>query len=254
VPGETKRVTARQRIAAKRAAEEAARARAERRRRAVLGGVAAAVVLAVVVVIVILVQSQRTATSADAAVPAGTTEDGTAVPVGDSGAPVVVDVYEDFQCPACAQLESIAGPTFAQLVDDGRIVLRYRPIAFLDQASTTDYSTRALNAAGVVLDAAGPDAFLSFHDALFAEQPPEGGAGLSDDRLAELAAEAGADGSAVEQDIRELRFEDWTAQVTDAASRAGVTGTPTVLVDGERLDPAQLSPEGIEAAVTAAAG
>jgi hypothetical protein len=30
--------------------------------------------------------------------------------------------------------------------------------------------------------------------------------------------------------------EDWTRQVTDAASRAGLAGTPTVLIDGEQLD------------------
>jgi hypothetical protein len=39
--------------------------------------------------------------------------------------------------------------------------------------------------------------------------------------------------------------------VTDAASRNGLTGTPTVLVDGEVLD--LPTPQGLEAAVRAAA-
>ena len=38
--------------------------------------------------------------------------------------------------------------------------------------------------------------------------------------------------------------------MTDQASQDGVTGTPTVLVDGERLD--DLSPESLTAAVDAA--
>jgi protein-disulfide isomerase len=116
-------------------------------------------------------------------------------------------------------------------------------VAILDRYSTDAYSTRALNAAGVVADAAGPEAFLAFHDLLFANQPAEGGVGLSDDELIALA----------ESGIRSLVCEDWTRQVTDAASQAGLTGTPTVLIDGERLDLRQATPQGLEDAVRAAA-
>jgi protein-disulfide isomerase len=118
---------------------------------------------------------------------------------------------------------------------DQGVQFRYRVISFLDRASSTDYSTRAMNAHAAVLDVAGPEVAKKFHDALFAQQPPEGGAGLSDDTLVELAIAAGADADVVEKPIRELAFEQWVKNATDAASRAEVTGTPTVLVDGERL-------------------
>ena len=49
----------------------------------------------------------------------------------------------------------------------------YHPMAFLDTATNNRYSTRALNAAAAVLDAAGPTAFQKFHDLLYANQPPE---------------------------------------------------------------------------------
>lgn len=251
MPADTRR-TKRDRLAARRAAEAAARARAERRRRTVLGGAVAAVLVVVAVVVAIVVQSQRTATPDDAATPAGTVDGGTAVEVGAADAPVTLDVYEDFQCPMCASFEAEAGGTIQQLVDDGEVVVRYRPMAFLDRASSTGYSTRALNAAAVVLDRAGPEAFTRFHELLFTEQPAEGTAGLDDDRLVELAARAGATGDDVAEGIRDREFEDWTATVTDAASRAGITGTPTVLVDGVALDPGQLTAEGLAAAVAAA--
>ncbi|MGY1651930.1 DsbA family protein [Geodermatophilus sp. SYSU D01119] len=250
---DTRRSTARQRIAERRAAEAAARAAATRRRRTVVGGVVAAVLVVVAVVVVVVVQTQRTQTSPAAATPAGTTVGGTAVALGPGDAPVTVDVYEDFLCPYCADLEAAAGDTLEELAADGSAQVRYRTIAFLDRASTDDYSTRALNAAAVVLDAAGPEAWLRFHDALFAGQPAEGGPGLDDDRLVELAAQAGAGGPEVERGIRDLRFADWTEQVTDAASRAGVTGTPTVLVDGEPLSADELTADGVRAAVAAAA-
>jgi protein-disulfide isomerase len=249
VSAESKRETARRRIAEKRAAEQRARAQEHRRRQAVVGGVVAAVVV-VAVVAVIVVQSARTSSSPDAAVPANTVDGATAFAVGPADAPVTVDVYEDFLCPACRQFEATTGDTLAALAADGTAQVRYHPIAILDRASTDDYSTRALNAAAVVGDAAGTEAFLAFHDALFAEQPAEGGPGLTDERLGELAAEAGASGADVEEAITGLAYEDWTREATDAASRAGVTGTPTVLVDGAILQ--DRTPAGLRAAVEAA--
>lgn len=249
MPADAKRRTNRERLAARRAAEAAARARAERRRRSVIGGVAAAAVVVVALVVVILIQTARTSTSADAAVPANTV-DGTVIAVGSADAPVTVDVYEDFQCPNCKAFEDESGATLDQLVADGTVQARYHGMAFLDTTANDQYSTRALNAAAVVLATAGPDAFQAFHDILFANQPAEGGSGLGDEQLVEFAGQAGAAGSAVELGIRDLTYGDWVKEATDQASKDGVTGTPTVFVDGEKL--ADLSAAGLTAAVTAA--
>jgi protein-disulfide isomerase len=252
VSAESRREAARQRIAARRAAEEAARATADRRRRTVVGGVATAVVLLMALVAVFLVQSQRTSTDARAAVLPGTTDGGYAVAVGATGAPVTVDLYEDFQCPVCRRFEASAGSTLDQLVTDGTVRVRYHGMAFLDTSANDHYSTRALNAAAVVLAHAGADAYQTFHDLLFANQPAEGGRGLSDDQLIAYADQAGATGDAVAQGIREQTYADWTAQATEQASKDGVTATPTVLVDGDRVT--DLSATGLTDAVTAAQG
>ena len=249
MPADTTRRTNRERLAARRAAEAAARARAERRRRSVIGGVAAAAVVVVALVVVIVIQTARTSTSADAAAPANTV-DGTVIAVGSADAPVTVDVYEDFQCPNCKAFEDESGATLDQLVADGTVQARYHGMAFLDTNANDQYSTRALNAAAVVLATAGPDAFQTFHDLLFANQPAEGGSGLSDEQLVEFAGQAGATGSTVELGIRDLTYGDWVKTATDQASKDGVTGTPTVFVDGAKL--ADLSAAGLTAAVTAA--
>ena len=242
------RAAARRRIAEKRAAEEAARAAAARRRRTILVAVTAAALVVVAIVVVIVIQSSRTATSVDAAVPGHTTDGGNVIVVGSADAPVTVDLYEDFQCPDCAAFEQASGQTLAQLIADGTVQARYHGMAFLDTSANDRYSTRALDAAAAVVNAAGPDAFQAFHDLLFAHQPPESGSGLTDDQLVEFATQAGAAGA--EQDIRDLTYGDWVKQVTDQASQDGVTGTPTVFVDGQRLD--DLSPESLTAAVDAA--
>lgn len=172
MPADTTRQANRDRLAARRAAEAAARARAERRRRTILGGVVAAVAVLVALVVVIAVQMQRTSPSAGAAVPANV--DGTVISVGAADAPVTVDLYEDFQCPNCKAFEDATGSTLAQLVADGTVQARYHGMAFLDTSANDQYSTRALDAAAVVVVAGGSEAFQTFHDLLYANQPDEG--------------------------------------------------------------------------------
>lgn len=250
--GSTKRAPAQQRIAEKRAAEALARAHAQRRRRAIVGGAVAAVLVVIAVVVVIVVQTRRTTTSAAAPVPGHAVAGGAAFQVGQASAPVTVDLYEDFQCPTCKAFEQLTGATVAQLVTDGSIKVNYRPIAILDRFSSTEYSTRALNAAGVVADAAGVDAFLKFHGLLYANQPAENSAGLSDDQLIAYAKHVGASGSTVESHIRDRHYGDWTKKVTDEASKSGLQGTPTIRIDGKDLPLQQATPDGFTAAVKAA--
>jgi protein-disulfide isomerase len=248
-PG-SKRAAAQRRIAEKRAAEAAARAHAERRRRSLIAGAIAAVVVVLAVVLGIVVQTQRSTPSAAARIPAHTTDSGNVVVVGSATAPVTVDLYEDLQCPNCKAFEASTGQTLAQLVAAGTVQAHYHGMAFLDTAANGNYSTRALNAAAVVLATAGPDAFQKFHDLLYAHQPPETGSGLSDTQLIAYAQQAGATGTTVATDIKNLTYGDWVKQVTDQASKDGVNQTPTVLVKGKALK--DLSPAGLTAAVTAA--
>jgi protein-disulfide isomerase len=248
-PG-SKKAAAQRRIAEKRAAEAAARAQAERRRRSMIAAAVAAVLLVLAVVIGIVVQTQRSATSASARVPAHTADAGNVVVVGSATAPVTVDLYEDLQCPNCKAFEDSSGKTLAQLVAAGTVQAHYHPMAFLDNATNNRYSTRALNAAAAVVDTAGATAFQKFHDLLYANQPPESGTGLSDAQLIAYAHQAGATGTTVETEIKDLTFGDWVKKVTDQASKDGVTGTPTVKVKGKVLS--DLSPAGLTAAVNAA--
>lgn len=154
---------------------------------------------------------------------------------GSSDPEVVIEVVEDFQCPVCGQFEQAAGGLLADYRDDPRIQVRYRPIAFLDRASSTRYSSRAANAAACVAEA-GAEEWLAFHGELFENQPPEGTAGLSDDRLLDLAEQAGVDKDRIEECVSDELYGDWVTATTAAAFEDDITGTPTVLVDGERLD------------------
>lgn len=249
-------------------AERAARMRAEqhaaeRRRRQlwISGGVAIALVVIVAASIGIY-RSTSSVTATASHAPAHTTSDyGYVVEAAspeaadadaDAEAPRVV-AYEDFLCPYCAQFESESGAWLLKQAQAGAIVLEYRPIAFLDQNSTTDYSTRAADAAACVADDAGTDAFADMHQELFARQPAEGSAGLTDDQLAQLATSAGADEDSVSSCIDGATFEDWVAKATDQASDDGVSGTPTITVDGTQVTPGAVPTlDDVRAAIAAA--
>jgi protein-disulfide isomerase len=227
------------------AAREAAR-RAERRRR--LRTVLLVAVLVLVVGAGIAVQAARSTSGAPSGLPAGTVQQ-FGIPLGSRDAPVTVELYEDFLCPACRQFEEAAGSELRELAAEGTVRVVYRPFAFLDGYSTTRYCTRALNAAACAAD---QGRFVEMHDQLFRAQPPEGGPGLSDDRLVALGQGAGADSDDFAACVNDLRYERWTQQATDAASKAGVVQTPTVVVNGQRLPEATL--DALRAAVAAAAG
>ncbi len=186
-----------------------------------------AVVLFAAVVGVGIYFAQR---PADVVVPPNATAQG--VVVGQPDAPVRIDLYVDFQCPACRQFEQRVGPTIDELVKSGTAKVAYHPVAFLDRFSSTRYSSRAAAASGC---AAAAGVFPRFAELLFAHQPPEGGDGLSDQRLIELGRQAGATGEDFATCVRQERYAGWVAHITETASRRGVNATPTVLVNGEQL-------------------
>ncbi len=211
---------AEQRAAQERAAEvRRAQQRKERRRRnaLVVGGIVA--VLALVVGIGYAVQSSRDTTGQTTEPPAGAVDD-YALPRGSQDAPVTVTIYEDFMCPFCGQFEAASRSVLSSYVDAGDARVEYRVLSFLDRTSNgTDYSTRSMSALGVVLDTAGPEVALAFHDALFENQPEEGSDGLSDAELVDLAVDAGANRGDVTTPIEERAFEQWVRNATDAANQ-----------------------------------
>jgi len=166
---------------------------------------------------------------------------------------VRVDAYIDFLCPFCRQFELAAESTLAKLVADQQISLAYHPMNFLDEASTTSYSTRAAAASGCAAD---QGKFLPYAHELFVRQPPEGGPGLGDAELADIGAAAGLTAAgltaaAFADCLAKAPYRDWPSYVTERAVEAGVGGTPTVLVAGASVEP---EPQAIAAAVAAASG
>lgn len=151
------------------------------------------------------------------------------------GAPTV-DVYEDFQCPFCAQLEKNNGAAMVAAASRGDIRLRVHVLSFLDKNLDNDSSARAANASFCADDAGR---FPQFHSAVFAAQPEQEGAGYTDDALRAAATRAGITGAALTTFTTCMKDNTYGGYVKDtqkASEKADVNGTPTVKVNGKALD------------------
>jgi protein-disulfide isomerase len=230
----------------KAAALRAAAVAQERRRRNRIIVLAAAIGVVVLAgVIGIAVQSSRKE-SKPVIVPAHATGPDNGIVVGRSDAPVTVEFYEDFQCPACEALETSTGSTINKLIDAGKMKAVYHMMSFIGPDSV-----RAANAGAAAADAGK---FKAYHDVLYANQPAENSGGFTNDRLIELGKRAGLTSTAFADAVRSGKYDGFVAKVGDTASKRGVTSTPTVLLNGTQLQGDQLTPDGFTAAITKAAG
>ncbi|MEU4422960.1 DsbA family protein [Actinoplanes sp. NPDC024001] len=225
-----------------------------KRRPLVVGGVViiAVLVIAIVAAVVNAVGDRDTGGSGALVAPKGATAGGALV-VGQAAAPVKLEVYLDYMCPFCGRFEQANSDEIDKLIDDGTVRLELYPLAFLDRMSEgSRYSTRAANAVVTVADRA-PEKVTAFNEALFDNQPQEGTEGLSDARIAELAGQAG-----IAQDVIDVFddriFEPWIAKSTEAVFDAGITGTPTVKINGEVFKGDLYTAGPLTQAVTAAKG
>lgn len=164
---------------------------------------------------------------------AGTAPAGTiALGAVNQGKPVL-DVYEDFQCPACKVAEDHFGPEVKQLVASGDVEVRYHMMSFLDQALRNDSSVRAANGGFCAHD---QGKFLAYHDLLFANHPAKEGDGWTDAQLADLAGRAGVDGAAWQACVASGKHVDAVKQANDTSLAAGVNSTPTYRINGAKAD------------------
>jgi protein-disulfide isomerase len=167
----------------------------------------------------------------------------------EAGQPVKVIAYIDFICPVCKRFEDTYNDALTSLRNEGKITMEYRPLGFLDRQSSTNYSSRSANAAACVADKA-PEKYAEYVDVLFANQPAEGGAGLSDDKLKSLASDIDAD---INSCVDDKTFRPYVKYSTDLAANTGISGTPTVFVDGKQWDGASDLNAEIQAAIDAKA-
>jgi protein-disulfide isomerase len=164
--------------------------------------------------------------------------------------PVSVELYEDFQCPACLAFEQQSSDFLKQQLASGAIDITYRPFSYLDSQSLNKYSSRATSAALCVLDKGGVKDYVKVHDYLYATQPEERTAGPTNADLIKAFDGLGITG--LDSCIKTEKFVPWVEKAKEFASDSDrkVNATPTVYVGGKAVD--NPTPAGLQAAIDAA--
>jgi protein-disulfide isomerase len=231
-----------------RAAQQAALARAKRRRTltqlAIVGGVAV-VVIAIIATAVILGTRGKDTPAAAAGGPvatATTTVDGTSVPftiggagdtangvrVGAADAKVTMDLWVDYSCPHCQEFEATNDAALTSLVASGKLAVVYHNIQIV-----TDYGTEA-GSASACLAVHDPNAWPAFNAALYANHSAATDGWTASDFARFATANGG--GSATRSCITDGTYRSWISANTEASATAGVSGTPTMFIDGQKTD------------------
>ncbi len=155
--------------------------------------------------------------------------------MGDPNAPVTIEVYEDFQCPACKSFtEQIEPQVVDAYVATGEVYYIFRHFPFLDDNVPRNESDQAANAS---MCASDENRFWDYHDMLFANWNGENQGAFSNNLLVAFAEALDLDMPEFNQCFNANLHRDEIDTDLLSGRDIGVTGTPSVLVNGRIISP-----------------
>lgn len=238
--------TARTRHARQLAADEASRAASRRRALLLMTGGALLIGLVVVGAALLLGRGSGPALPSIAAystVFPGVPQSGHVL--GSEDAPVTLDVYEDFQCPACLNWTASVLPGLVQ----GEVTAGTVRIVAHDNAFIGPESILAGRAAWA---AEQQGRFWDYDIGLYRMQGAENSGVYTEASLTALAGELGLDLDQFGRDLNSNASLSAVQKARDEAQAKGISSTPTVLLNGVRQQNSSL--DSLRAAIAALAG
>jgi protein-disulfide isomerase len=138
-----------------------------------------------------------------------------------------IEIYEDFQCPACQRFEAIVGEYLEELITTKKAKVAYHPLSFLGPESKL-----AANAAGC---AANEGKFIQFHKLLYANQPAENSGAWSAAYFSNLGLALGTS-SEFDKCVAKNQYQDWVVNVANEGAKRNINSTPTAFINGKEID------------------
>lgn len=152
--------------------------------------------------------------------------------LGNSNAKLTVVEYADYRCPFCEKFYTDTYPKLkSEYIDTGKIKFIYQDFAFLGPDSNT--------AAEASHCAADQNMFWQYHDYLFSHQGSESSDWASAANQKIIAQTLGLNTSQFNQCLDSGKYKQEVLNETDAGKKAGVTGTPSVFINGKIIVGAQ---------------
>ena len=143
-------------------------------------------------------------------------------------APVTIEEWADFQCPACGTFARTTEPQLvATYVARGQVKIVYRHFAFL--GSESQWAAEASECA----DEHGK--FWEFHDRLFAAQAGENRGTFSRDNLKRIGDALGL-GPSFAACVDSGRYAQRVRDETKVGEGKGIRATPTLFVQERRIE------------------
>jgi len=187
------------------------------------------IMVAFIVVVGVVFSLISNRSSSTAAIPASVSAaDGYGIVLNPSAKPTI-DVYIDYQCPACKNFELINGGYLNEVVAQNKAKVVYHPMTFIGPESIL-----AANAAACAAD---ENEFVDMNLALFQGQASSENSGKwQNDTLLNLGKSVGINSAKFEKCIKDGNYVKWTGNVSAASAKANINSTPTIFVNGKQLD------------------
>jgi len=198
----------------------------ERRRRVTRMITAGSIALVVVVGIVFSLTTNKTNANASAP-PSAVAADGSGLVFNPSATPVI-DVWEDFQCPACGLFEKVNGQYLHDVAQQGKAKVVYHVLSFLGPESII------LANAGGCADASGK--FLDLHSYLYEHQVTENSGYWGVAQAVSAGKAAGITDSAFAKCVTNGTYAKWVQNIENSGNTSNINQTPTIKINGKELD------------------
>jgi len=152
--------------------------------------------------------------------------------LGDASAPVVIKLYSDFQCPACRTFVTSQLPSLVrEFVVPGTVRIEAHDIDILGRGSPNESLELAAGAAC----AAAQGRYWQFHDLVFWNQGRENQGDHDAAFIARIADAAEVDRAAWDTCFANADTRTPIVAGTAAAAGAGISSTPTLVVNGQAM-------------------
>lgn len=163
---------------------------------------------------------------------------------GNENAPVTLEEFGDLQCPPCAalhpELEKIEKEYGARV----RLIYRHFPL--------TQMHPYALEAAQAAEAAGEQGKFWEMHDWMYREQQSWSTAPNARQMFLQQAQNMGLNVEKFRQDMNSAESKQRIIQDYNRGMSLGVTGTPTLFINGRQVIPDQMTDEGLHALINSA--
>ncbi|MHB9862493.1 thioredoxin domain-containing protein [Streptomyces sp. YIM S03343] len=166
---------------------------------------------------------------------------GATVIIGKSTAKKTLKIYEDPRCPVCSEFEQVIGKTVEKDIAAGKYKLQFIGGTFLDNNTNGEGSKNAMSALGAALNVS-PQAFLDFKYAMYSKNfhPDETDDKFKDDAyLIKIGNTVPAlkNNATFQNAVKNGTYDAWALAMSKTfdTNKDGVTGTPTIVMNGKAL-------------------